>query len=76
MPCYVAGNMAVVHTFDPKSGRCDCGETTRARPDWATRNFNPGPPSMTKRQRRNRAHDAALIEDAERQRNAAATASA
>ncbi len=39
--------------------KCRCAPCRHER-------FNPGPPSMTKRQRRNRAHDAALIEEAER----------
>jgi hypothetical protein len=42
-----------------------CGEDCRC---WVCRHerFNPGPPSMTKRQRRNRAHEEALAEDKER----------
>ena len=40
---------------------CRCADCRHDR-------FNPGPPSMTKRQMRDRAHAEALIEDEERER--------
>ena len=38
---------------------CRCAECRHER-------FNPGPPSLTKRQQRDRAHEEALAEDKER----------
>lgn len=63
--------MTKYRTGNPDSPKLAASASPELRPSsWQARHarFNPGPPSMTKRQRRNRAHAEALIEDARRSR--------